>query len=250
MEYLPVPATNVEAWDRVADKHVAGLDAPLDVVSYGADLPDDSELRLVGNVKGKRALELGCGAGHNAVALTHQGATVIAVDGSPAMLAHARRLGQDVGVKVEWRPSDLAELAWLRADSVDLTLCVDTLAEVEDLDRALRQIHRVLRTGAPFVFTHAHPMALVCRPDDSGEGELPFGRLEVQRSYFEMEPMRIDRYGEPFTLYPRTFADIFSALGRAGFGVDILAEPQREQNPDPRPELPRIIAIRARKQGN
>ncbi len=242
--------SNVEAWDRAADKFVAEVDAALDSVSYGADMPDDRELRLVGRVQGKRVLELGCGAGHNAVALALQGATVTAIDGSHSMLEHARRLANEYEVKVEFRNSDLAELAWLRADSVDIALSVDALVEVEDLDRVLRSVHRVLRTGAPFVFTYSHPMALVCRPDDGPEGELPFGRLEVQRSYFEMEPMRVERYGEVFTLYPRTFADIFAALGRAGFGVDILQEPQREESPDPRPEVPRVIAVRARKQGN
>src|SRR5207244_2028779 len=121
---------------------------------------------LVGRVQGKRVLELGCGPGHNAVAIALQGAaSVIAVDGSEAMLGHARQLSKDAGAKVEWRNSDLAELAWLRADSVDIALSVD-------------------------------------------------------------------------------------ALGRAGFVVDIVAEPQREQNPDPRPEVPRVIAVRARKQGN
>jgi ubiquinone/menaquinone biosynthesis C-methylase UbiE len=242
--------SNVEAWDRAADKFVAEFDAPIDAVSYGEDMPDDRELRLVGRVQSKRVLDLGCGAGHNAVALALQGATVTAVDGSDAMLEHARRLANETGVKVEFRASDLAELAWLRADSIDIALSIDALVELEDLDRALRSVHRVLRTGAPFVFTYSHPMALVCRPDDAPDGELPFGRLEVQRSYFEMEPMRIERFGEIFTLYPRTFADIFSALGRAGFGVDILAEPQREQSADPRPEVPRVIAVRARKQGN
>jgi ubiquinone/menaquinone biosynthesis C-methylase UbiE len=242
--------SNVESWDRAADKFVAGLDASIDVISYGPDMPDDTELRMVGRVQGKRVLDLGCGAGHNAIAIAQQGATVVAVDGSDAMLAHARRLSKETGIKVEWRQSDLAELAWLRADSIDIALSVDALVEVEDLDRVLRQVHRVLHIGAPFVFTYSHPMALVCRPEDSPDGELPFGRLEVQRSYFEMEPMTIERCGELFTLYPRTFADIFAALGRAGFGVDILAEPQREQNADPRPEVPRVIAIRARKQGN
>ncbi len=242
--------SNVEAWDRAAGKFVAELDAPTDVVSYGPDMPDDREQRLVGRVQGKRVLELGCGAGHNAVAMALQGATVTAVDGSEAMLEHARRLAHDAGVKVEFRRSDLSELAWLRADSVDVALSVDALVEVEDLDRLLRSVHRVLRTGAPFVFTYSHPMALVCRPDAAPEGELPFGRLEVQRSYFEMEPMRIERFGEIFTVYPRTFADIFAALGRAGFGVDVLQEPPREESADPRPEVPRILAVRARKQGN
>src|SRR3954467_10261917 len=97
--------SNVEAWDRAADKFVAELDASIDVVAYGVDMPDDTELRMVGRVQGKRVVELGCGAGHNAIAMARQGATVIGVDDSDAMLDHARRLSQETGVKVEWRKS-------------------------------------------------------------------------------------------------------------------------------------------------
>ena len=45
--------------------------------SYGPNGPTERELRLLGDVKGKRVLELGCGTGETAVALAQQGAVVI-----------------------------------------------------------------------------------------------------------------------------------------------------------------------------
>ena len=53
---------------------------PHDVVSYGPDIADERTFKLLGNVEGKRVLELGCGGGQNAVALAKQGARVITVD--------------------------------------------------------------------------------------------------------------------------------------------------------------------------
>ena len=53
---------------------------PTDVVAYGPDIPDESSLRLLGPLDGRRVLLLGCARGHTSVALASQGAHVIVVD--------------------------------------------------------------------------------------------------------------------------------------------------------------------------
>ncbi len=53
---------------------------------YGPDGPSEHDLRLLGDVAGKRVLQLGCGDPTIAVALAQQGAVVIAVDASGARL--------------------------------------------------------------------------------------------------------------------------------------------------------------------
>ena len=65
-------------------------DLPTGVVAFGPDIVDESALRLIGNVDGKRLLELGGGSGHNAVALAKQGAHVILVDPSHRRLERIR----------------------------------------------------------------------------------------------------------------------------------------------------------------
>jgi cyclopropane fatty-acyl-phospholipid synthase-like methyltransferase len=42
-------------------------------VSYGPDIPNERAYRLLGNVEGKRVLELGCGGEQASIALAHQG---------------------------------------------------------------------------------------------------------------------------------------------------------------------------------
>ena len=46
---------------------------PHHVVSYGPDIPNERAYRLLGNVEGKRVLELGCGGEQASIALGHQG---------------------------------------------------------------------------------------------------------------------------------------------------------------------------------
>jgi len=220
-----------------------------DVVQFGPDLPTDADLRLCGDMRNKRVLDLGCGRGENAVTFAKQGAHVIAVDHDGDALADGRALADHHEVRVEWHHSDVADLAFLRADSIDLTLAAGLLTEVDDVDRLLRQVHRVLRAGSAFVFSYEHPMAMSVSRDDVAPGGLPLGRLEVRRSYFEPGPIHVTRDGEEQTLFPRTTSSVFAALHRAGYRVDALLEPEPVRSADPGPTVPTAIIWRARKEG-
>lgn len=226
----------------------SGVSLP-SAVEYGVDVPDDSELRLCGDVRGKRVLLLGVGDGRNAIVFARQGAHVIALDSSDVTLAAARRLATDAEARVEWHESDPAALAFLRADSIDLAFAGGLLPAIEDVDRLFRQVHRVLRPGAAFVFSYEHPLDLVLGREQDGPGVLPLGRREVRRSYFEHGPVTIERDGVQTTVWPRTIADVFAALHRAGLRVDALLEPEPLRSADPGPAIPTTIVWRARKEG-
>ena len=239
--------TNTQAWDRLAARRGEATGA--ESVQFGADLPTEADLRLCGDLKGRRVLDIGCGAGENAVAMAGQGAHVIAIDASTVQLALGRKLADAAEVRVEWHRGDAADLAFLRADSIDLALAAGFVHEVEALDRLFRQVHRVLRAGAPFVFSHDHPMQLAVGRDDNEPGGLPLGRLEVRRSYFDQSPIITNRDDEEIQVWPRTIADVFSALHRAGYRVDVLLEPEVLRSADPGPAVPTSILWRARKEG-
>lgn len=239
--------TNIESWDRVAARR--GEASGTGVVQYGPDLPTEADLRLCGDIAGRRVLDLGCGAGENAVTMAGQGAHVIALDVSRAQLALGKRLAETAEVRVEWHESDAADLAFLRADSIDLALAAGVVHEIEDFDRVLRQVHRVLRPGSAFVFSHEHPMRLAVGRDGAGKDVLPLGRLEVRRSYFDPAPMIVTYDDEAIQVWPRTIADVFSALHRAGYRVDALLEPEPVRSADPGPATPTAMIWRARKEG-
>ena len=220
-----------------------------DTVTYAPGRATEADLRLCGDVKGKRVLDLGTGDGANAIAFASQGAHVIGLDHSADRLARARKLAAPTEVRVEWHESDAADLAFLRADSIDLAFGSGVLDEVEDLDRVLRQVHRVLRPGAPFVFSYEHPMSLAVRREIDTPGALPLGALEVRRSYFDPTPVDVTHGERTVRVWPRTIADVFASLHRAGYRVEVLLEPEPTGSSDPGPAIPRVIVWRARKEG-
>jgi SAM-dependent methyltransferase len=227
----------------------AGRSLPTDVVTYGPDIPGEATLRLLGNVEGKRVLDLGCGAGSNAIALARAGAKVIAVDPSADQIAAAREAAEAAAVKIELHHAPLAELAFVRADTIDACLSAYGLAAVEDIDRVFRQVHRVLRPELPLVLSLPHPAFALIDP--------AAGDLRIQRSYWETAAITaVGDEWAPRADVPRTVAGLFTSLHRANFRIDVLAEPEPHPG-GPRSvfwleamtKVPATLILRARKQG-
>ena len=182
-----------------------------DTFTYGTDGPTERDLRLLGDVRGKRMLELGCGTGSVSIALAQQGAVVIGVDGDHDRLERARGRDDAADVRIDWHEGDLADLAFLRADSIDAVVSVHALAEVDDIARVFRQVERVLKPGSAFVFSYEHAIGLCTGPDGT-----------LAHSPFDRGPITVgDR-----TVYVRTDAEVFTELHRAGLRVDSLVEPR------------------------
>jgi SAM-dependent methyltransferase len=235
-------------WTPFSLAGAAGAALDADAVRYGPGIPTEDDLRLLGRVEGRRVLELGCGAGAGAVALARAGARVIAVDTDDRNLADTRDRAEQAGVRVETHHGPMAELAFLRADTIDAAVSAYGLAAVTDLDRVFRQVHRVLRTDRPFVFSRPHPAFVMLDPA-AGEPVLrrPWWDTSAVTWRGSSEPGDPDR--------PVTPGVLVAALGRAGFGLDAMVEPAAEREAagpawsDAMRWVPPTLIVRARKWG-
>src|SRR5437762_1970522 len=245
-----VPTDNAAAWDRHSSSYQEGAHLPTDVAHYGPDIGTEADFRLLGDLRGKRVLELGCGGAQCSIAFAKQGATAIGIDFSAEQLAFAKRLCEREEVRVELRQGDLADLAFLRAGSIDLVFSAYAFGYVEDLNRVFRQVHRVLKVGAPLVCSLPHPAYDMI--DDDADPP-----LLVRRSYFDRTPIDYVTNGIPFTDYHHTASEIFMVLTRNSYRVDTILEPE----PDPDAPhstfwrdafryVPRTLIVRARKEGS
>jgi len=106
------------------------------------------------DLRGLRLLDAGCGTGALAVEAARRGATVVAIDLSPTLVALAReRLPADLGPgSVHFHSGDMLDPALGRFDHV---VAMDSLIHYQAPD-AVRALARLAeRTGVSMVFTFA-----------------------------------------------------------------------------------------------
>lgn len=225
----PSPAGT--GWRPFTLDRPAAADLPDDIV-FGPAIPGESRLRLLGDLQGRRVLELGCGAGHNAVRMAARGARVIAVDPDAEQIALARRAAEEAEVRVELHTGGLADLAFLRSETIDLALSAYGFTGTDDVARLVRQVHRVLAQDAPLVVSLPHPALGMIDPGSADP-------LRIGRSWFDQSP---------------TVAELFTLLTRNNYRVDVLAEPRAGKEHDAGwadvlVQVPPTMILRARKEG-
>jgi malonyl-CoA O-methyltransferase len=158
---------------------------------------------LVGDVRGRSVLDLGCGTGRHSLWLAARGAGVTAVDFSEGMLAEARRKpGADA---VRFLAHDLHEPLPFADATFDRVVSGLVLEHLHDLDRFFREAHRVLKPGGVAVVSGMHP-AMMLRGTQAQFTDPATGEVVRPKSL------------------PHQLSDFVMAAVRAGFRLDRVAE--------------------------
>jgi ubiquinone biosynthesis O-methyltransferase len=107
-------------------------------------------LDLVGDVAGRKILDVGCGDGTFALELTKRGAIVTGIDSSPAMIDAAKRRATQHNADITFQVA-MAEHLPFPAEHFDVITAITILCFVEDAAPVFREIARVLRPGGRLV---------------------------------------------------------------------------------------------------
>jgi len=199
-------------------------------------------------------LEAGCGEGRVARELAARGHRVVGLDVSPTLARHAR----DAGAGPAYLAGDATALPF--ADATFQTVVaynsLQTMRELDDMARAVREAGRVLRPGGCLCLCVAHPMTDVGRLEQPDGGE-----IVISGSYFERQRVAdtVMRDGLQITFHGWTYTleNYMRALEGAGLLVERLREPRpgveptaaTRHNLDRWRRVPMFLSIRALKPG-
>jgi len=114
-------------------------------------------LDLAGDVGGLRLLEVACGQGRVARELARRGATLTALDISPALLAKARIYETAEPLGICYLRADVTTSGVLTGQVFDGVVCNYGLSDIDDLDGLLANVARFLNPDGWFVFSLLHP---------------------------------------------------------------------------------------------
>jgi SAM-dependent methyltransferase len=211
-------------WDSAADEYLKehGDFLGTDRFIWSPEGVDEETAQLLGPVRGKRILEVGCGAAQCSRWLVGQGADAVAFDISLEQLRIAKALDAESRTPVRTVAADAVALPY--ADSTFDIACsaFGALPFVADAGTAFRELERVLKPGGLLVFSVTHPFRWTMPDDPSQAG------LRITHSYFDRTPyVEVDDSGTPvFAEHHRTTGDWIRELTGAGFVVDDLLEPE------------------------
>jgi carbohydrate kinase (thermoresistant glucokinase family) len=166
----------------------------------------------------RRILDLGCGEGWLARALSAEGVAVTGVDAVDSLIAEARRLGGG-----SFAVRSYADLAEGRFDGrgFDAAVCNFSLLGDESAETLCRSLHRYLSPSGHLVIQTLHPVTS-CGPQPYTDGWRP-GSWEGFGAGFH----------DPAPWYFRTLSSWLSLIERCGYRLIACREPTARDAPLP-----------------
>lgn len=150
---------NKKAWDSKTPYHVESPFYDMESFMHGKSTLTPIELRLLGEIAGKRILHLQCHFGQDTISLGRMGATVTGIDFSEASIEKARQLSNDTGVPARFICCDIYDLRNHLDEEFDTVFTsYGTIGWLPDLDKWANIISKFLKPGGKFIFAEFHPV--------------------------------------------------------------------------------------------
>jgi ubiquinone/menaquinone biosynthesis C-methylase UbiE len=212
-------ARNVADWTKSNAEHTDGAAADAwakEDITWGVFGVPETELDVLGELRDKDVVELGCGTAYFSAWLAKRGARPVGVDPTAAQLATARRMQDETRIRFPLVEA-AAERVPLPDSSFDLAISEYGASLWAVPERWLAEAARLLRPGGRLVFLTNSTLVILCSPDVGAAGE------QLMRPQFE-GLYRTEWPGEVGVEYHPTHSEWIRLLRESGFDVEELHE--------------------------
>lgn len=214
---------------------------------------------LLPDLKGKKVLDLGCGAGGHLLHYLDLGAEkVVGIDLSQNMLNQAGEDFRALAIpqeKYAFYCLSMADLVYFSEGEFDLIVSSFAFHYVADFSALLAEISSKLTACGMLIFSQEHPITTCYRGGDRWEKDEKKQQVAYRLNYYRDEGVRERNwFGQAFNTYHRTTATILNQLIRAGFNVLQIEEPMLAEQSEWHEEFkdllhrPPLLFIKAQKQ--
>ncbi|WP_321416544.1 class I SAM-dependent methyltransferase [uncultured Methanomethylovorans sp.] len=211
---------------------------------------------MIGDVKGRSIIDLGCGYGENCKTFSDMGAKrIVGVDISVKMLEVARN--ENFASNIEYYNICMEDVDSIRF-KYDVAVSSLAIHYIMDFNKLAMDVYSLLNDNGIFVFSQEHPLSTA--PIDGAkwikdsEEHVDHYRLT---DYARLGERNISWIVDGIIKYHCTFSEIINGLILAGFKIEEIREPvPREETiqrlPDYEKDLhkPDFLIIKVRKKNN
>lgn len=184
-------------------------------------------LAKLGDVAGKKILDLGCGEGGYSRALAKKGAQVVAVDCSEPAIQYAKEQAEKEKLEIRHYIRNSNNLFEIEDNSFDIVLCSMMLMDCEDFEGSVAEAARVLKTGGLLFASVLHPCFDGNHEYGIGRQGSGLDRQVVVMNYFEPKTWEAPlwRGKTPVVWRHRTMQEYVETFSKCGLTITGLFEP-------------------------
>lgn len=169
------PQNKITEWNTIAswwDKEAANQG----IYHQHTDI-DPILWKMIGPIRGKKVIEIGCGNGYFSRRLAKKGAHVTAIDASIKMISFARERQAKYPLGINYLKRDAVHLAGIKAQSFDLAVANMSVMDIVHIEQAIKETARVLKPSGRFIFSMVHPAFMFEGTWERVWGKKRFGRI-------------------------------------------------------------------------
>jgi 2-polyprenyl-3-methyl-5-hydroxy-6-metoxy-1,4-benzoquinol methylase len=209
-------------WDENAEARHKQIVSEIDVSYHKILIP--TIMRLIGDVTGKKIIDVGCGSGYLTAKLAHHASYVLGVDPSRKMIEIANREYNQIP-HLEFVNESIEDFSNTRSDNeFDVAVSNMSLITIPDLDETLRAISSLLLPEGIFALNITHPCFYnqyrKYQPAETFQYQIP--QAQKGRLIISNDPEGLP---SPTTHFHRPLQEYFRSLRDASFAIDELIEP-------------------------
>lgn len=214
-------AYNEKYWNNHADLWFGTTALP----QYGVKFPTEDELKLFGNVTGKKMLEICCGSGHSLKYHAERNAGELwGIDISQNQLDNAQKYLDECGYAANLICSSMEEMN-LPQCYFDYVYSIYGIGWTTDLQGTFNKIASCLKKDGIFIFSWNHTLyhcVAFCR--ENGKNMLDDGKMVFESSYFDESYYKMPVHDSEVILCNRMISTYVNALAKAGFVIEQMIE--------------------------
>ncbi len=145
-------------YNALVGEHISLMKKDSENKFYKVILETPFLLKLTGDVKNKKVLDLGCGPGIHAKILTKKGAKLTGIDSSVVSINLARKEAP----QAEFFIGDIEKLPF-NSEEFDIVFSAMVIGHLKNWDKVFNEVHRVLKKKGIFVFSNYNPFKEVVK---------------------------------------------------------------------------------------
>lgn len=185
---------------------------------------------ILGNVKNKKIVDLGCGNGKVARWLSQNGAIVSGVDLTSQQIEFARKIESEKNNGIQYFVKNISQKKFSIETNYDvaITLMTHLYLDEKEFVQSIKNVYKALQNGGTFIYANIHPCRILLSQEQKGAVLL---NRDKEIDYFKIQKLSSSIISTTnaksiTNYYNHPLEFVLNTMIEVGFKIKKIYEPQ------------------------